>query len=71
MLLLTKVDFDKFRVDPNNRLSNRATTHQASTVAPVVHDPSTASTPADIFRQGIKRDVTLVRILQDEALNDI
>jgi hypothetical protein len=70
-LLLTKLEFDTFRVDPINRPSNRNTTYPAPTVAPVIRMASTASPPADIFRKGIKRDATLFPILQDEALNDI
>ena len=70
-LQVTQADFDAFRISPSNiaRLST------ASPMAPVNQGHTSASTApkfskVDIFRKGIKRDMSLFPTLKDERFND-
>ena len=70
-LQVTQADFDAFRISPSNiaRLST------ASLMAPVNQGHTSASTApkfskVDIFRKGIKRDMSLFPTLKDKRFND-
>ena len=70
-LLVTEEGFNEFRLSPNAITAGIAFTPVYSNVPGSGPSPPASKTsPADSFRRGIKRDLTLFPELKDERLND-